>query len=328
MEINNQQLNPDQLLKLYKNIDSNINNAVKKETLSNNLSNKLFLTSSLRSLDSSLQKIILQNWIQQNLPLKENELQKLVGLIYNNSFNIDNEQLIKIASFLVKNNLPLSTYLIKGVAQFLERKSSISQEYNKSPELKGQLSVNIFNNPEQIKLELEQYFQKTGKILGQLFTQESDDNSKLKGQLIGQQAINARRESLLFVEIPLFFSKQKDTPIPLFLKYNQLTDNKSSVDNNKYSIEFIIELSNLGTIRARILIDQKKIYSSFKASTEQTFKLINKYFPNLQKRLSEKGFNALEPEIKKFQEEKPIFNFLNENFSEESTDFHHINFKV
>jgi len=328
MEINNQQLNPDQLLKLYKNIDSNINNAVKKETLSNNLSNKLFLTSSLRSLDSSLQKIILQNWIQQNLPLKENELQKLVGLIYNNSFNIDNEQLIKIASFLVKNNLPLSTYLIKGVAQFLERKSSISQEYNKFPELKGQLSVNIFNNPEQIKLELEQYFQKTGKILGQLFTQESDDNSKLKGQLIGQQAINARRESLLFVEIPLFFSKQKDTPIPLFLKYNQLTDNKSSVDSNKYSIEFIIELSNLGIIRARILIDQKKIYSSFKASTEQTFKLINKYFPNLQKRLSEKGFNALEAEIKKFQEEKPIFNFLNENFSEESTDFHHINFKV
>ncbi len=328
MEINNQQLNPNQLLKLYKNIDSNKNNVAKKETLSNNSSNKLFLTSSMRSLDSSLQKIILQNWIQQNLPLKENELQKIVSLINNNSFNIDNEQLIKIASFLTKNKLPLSTYLIKGVAQFLESKSSISQEINKTPELKGQLSVNAFNNSEQIKLELEQYFQKTGKLLEQLFTQEQDSNSNLKGKLIGQQAINARRESLLFIEIPLFFSKQKDTPTPLFLKYNQLTDNKSSVDKNKYSIEFIIELSNLGTIRARILIDQKKIYSSFKASTEQTVKLINKYFPNLQKRLSEKGFNALEPEIKEFQEEKPIFNFLNENFSEESTDFHHINFKV
>ena len=328
MEINNQNLTPDQMLKLYKKINKNKNISLTKTTLSKNLSSELVLPSSLRSLDPSLQKIILQNWLELNLPLKENDLKKLVNLIKNTSLNIENKQLIKTASFLIKNNLPLSTHLIKGVAQFLENKSSISQEINKTPELKGQLSVNAFNNPEQIKLELEQYFKKTGKILEQFFTQEQESNSTLKGKLIGQQAINARRESLLFVEIPLFFSKQKDTPTPLFLKYNQLTDNKSPVDKNKYSIEFIIELSNLGTIKARILIDQKKIYSSFKASTEQTVKLINKYFPNLQNRLSEKGFNALKPEIKKFQEEKPIFNFLNENFSEESTDFHHINFKV
>lgn len=328
MKINNQQLTPKQLLQLYKEINLNNSSKVKKSTLVSNISNELVLPPSLGNLNPSLQKLILQNWIQQNLPLKENDLQKLVNLLKNSNLNIENEQLIKTASFLVKNKLPLSSYLIKGTALFLDGKSSMSQELSKFPGLKEQLAVNLFHNPEQIKSELEQYFQKSGKILQQLFAQETDKNSPLKKQLMGQQAVNARKESLLFVEIPLFFHSQKDNPLPLFLKYNQSAGNKNSTEQNRYSLEFIIELSRLGTIRAKILIEQKKIYSSFKASTERTVELIEKYFPDLQQRLSENGFNALTPEIKKFQEEKPIFNFLNDNFSEESTTLHHINFKV
>jgi len=328
MEINNQQLTLDQLIKLYKNIDFKKNNAIKKATLTSDLSNKLVLPSPLMNLNSSLQKMILQNWIEQNLPLKENELQKLVSLIKNNSLNIENKLLIKTASFLLKNNLPLSTYLIKGAAQFLDIKSSFSQEFNKFPELKEGLSVNVSHNSEQIKAELEQYFQKTTRLLQQLFTQETNNDSKLRGQLMGQQAINANKESLLFVEIPLFFTTQQDKSIPLFLKYNQLRDNKNSADLDKYSLEFIIELPNLKTIRAKILIEQKNIYSSFKASNKQTAELIDKYFPKLQKRLSEKGFNALIPEIEQIKEEEPVFNFLNENFSKKPTSLHHINLKV
>src|SRR6056297_118403 len=328
MEINNQQLTPKQLIQLYKRFNLKNSNKVKKTALTSNLSNKLTLPPSMRSLNPSLQKLILQNWIQQNLPLKENDLQKLVSLIKNSNLNIENKQLIKTASFLVKNKLPLSSYLIKGTASFLDVKSSMSQELNKFPGLKEQLSVNLFNNPEQIKAKLEQYFEKSGKILQQLFAQDTENNSLLKGQLMGQQAVNARRESLLFVEIPLFLNPQKETPLPLFLKYSQSADNKISAKKNQYSLELIIELPSLGTIRAKILIEQKKIYSSFKASNERTAELIEEYFPDLKQRLSKNGFNALKPEIKEFQEERPIFNFLNENLAEESINFHHINFKA
>src|SRR6056297_1803502 len=200
MEINSQQLTPKQLLQLYKKINLNKNSEVKNSTLTSNSSNKLSLPPSIRNMDPTLQKLILQNWIQQDLPLKENDLQKLVSLIKNSNLNIENKQLIKIASFLVKNKLPLSIYLIKGANSFLDDKSSISQEINKFPNLKKQLSANIFHNPEQIKSELEQYFRKSGKILQQLFARETDNNSQLKTQLMGQQAINAKRDSLLFVE--------------------------------------------------------------------------------------------------------------------------------
>lgn len=327
MKINNQQLTPKQLLQLYKKINIKQNNKIEKSTLTSNLSNKLSLPPSLRKLDSSLQKIILRNWIQQDLPLKENDLQKLVSLIKNSNLNINNKQLIKAASFLAKNNLPLSSYLLKGTARFLNGKSSISQNLNNFPNLKEQLSVNLFHNPEQIKSELEQYFKNTGKILQQLVSSETKNNSNLKEQLMGQQAINARRDSLLFVEIPLFFTPQKDTPLPLFLKYSQSADNNAD-EKNRYSLEFIIELPSLGTIRAEVLIEKDKIYSSFKVSAEQTAELIEKYFPELQQRLSKKGFNALKPEIGEFQNEKPIMNFLNENYSEDDTTLHHINFKV
>ncbi len=327
MKINNQQLTPKQLLQLYKKINLKQSNEIKKSTLNSNLSDKLSLPPSLRKLDPAVQKIILRNWIQQDLPLKENNLQKLVSLIKNSNFNIDNKQLIKAASLLVKNNLPLSTYLLKGTAHFLDDKSSISQNLNNFPGLKEQLSVNLFHNPEQIKSEVEQYFKNTGKILQQLVSSETENSFNLKEQLMGQQAINTRRDSLLFVEIPIFFTPQKDNPLPLFLKYSQSTDNNAD-EKNRYSLEFIIELTSLGTIRAEVLIEKDKIYSSFKTSTEQTAELIEKYFPDLQQRLSKKGLNALKPEIGKFQKENPILNFLNENYSEDDTTLHHINFKV
>ena len=110
-------------------------------------------------------------------------------------------------------------------------------------------------------------------------------------QLINQLGLEQERK--IFIPIPLQFPDGLFTMGQLLIHFNE---NKNEDDQGKendkdfFRISFLLEMSNLGPLRADLVFSQKQINGRFLTVEEKAKRIIEKKLPFLIKTLEKKDF--------------------------------------
>ena len=110
-------------------------------------------------------------------------------------------------------------------------------------------------------------------------------------QLLNQLGLEQERK--IFIPIPFQFPDGLFTIGQLLIHLN---GNKKKDGNGKekekdfFKISFLLEMSNLGPLRADLVVRQKQIYGRFLIVEEKAKGIIEKQLPSLIKTLEQKGF--------------------------------------
>ena len=141
-------------------------------------------------------------------------------------------------------------------------------------------------------------------------------------QLLNQLGLEQERK--IFIPIPLQFPDNLFTmgQLLIHLKDKEKDNGKEKV-KNFFKISFLLEMSNLGPLRADLVVRKKQINGRFLIVEEKAKIIIEKQLPTLIKTLEKKGFNIpnFECHVKKPSEIKD--SLIKEIINEEN---HSINF--
>ena len=141
-------------------------------------------------------------------------------------------------------------------------------------------------------------------------------------QLLNQLGLEQERK--IFIPIPLQFPDNLFTmgQLLIHLKDKEKDNGKEKV-KNFFKISFLLEMSNLGPLRADLVVRKKQINGRFLIVEEKAKIIIEKQLPTLIKTLEKKGFNIpnFECHVKKPAEIKD--SLIKEIINEEN---HSINF--
>jgi hypothetical protein len=110
-------------------------------------------------------------------------------------------------------------------------------------------------------------------------------------QLLNQLGLEQERK--IFIPIPFQFPDGFFTIGQLLIHFDE--DNKKDGDGKEkdkdfFRISFLLEMSNLGPLRADLVVKQKQINGRFLIVEEKTKNIIEKQLPSLIKTLEKKGF--------------------------------------
>ena len=110
-------------------------------------------------------------------------------------------------------------------------------------------------------------------------------------QLLNQSGLEQERK--IFIPIPFQFPDGLFTIGQLLIHFNE--NNKKDSDGRKkdkdhFGISFLLEMSNLGPLRADLVVRQKQINGRFLVVEEESKNIIEKQLPSLIKTLEKKGF--------------------------------------
>lgn len=110
-------------------------------------------------------------------------------------------------------------------------------------------------------------------------------------QLLNQLGLEQERK--IFIPIPFQFP---DGLFPIGQLLIQINENKKKDGNGKvkskdfFKISFLLEMSNIGPLRADLVVRQKQIHGRFLIVEEKAKFIIEKQLPSLIKTLEQKGF--------------------------------------
>ncbi len=300
--------NLKELQEIYNTIQQNNNNDNLNKEIQKNILPKIMLI--IKNMDISLQKTLINTWIKMNLPLNENYIKGLIKYLQNNTFPYSGEKraTVKAYAFLLKNDLPLKTPLIRALSTKLNPGNSLSKILNElidkkelPPEVKNNLILDFKKTPEKILTEIKEYPQKLQEALSLLAENKNSKTANLFKYLLGQQTINTNNNFLLALEIPVQILKNKQT-FPLFLQVSKNKKEKKSSQeerNNEFKICFIIELPYNKLIKSNTVVSNNTIQLQFSANSKNLCILINNNFSLLEEKLEKLGYN-----IKNFRVEK------------------------
>lgn len=109
-------------------------------------------------------------------------------------------------------------------------------------------------------------------------------------QLLNQSGLEQERK--IFIPIPLQFPDGLFTTGQLLIHLNE--NNKDGdgrqKDKDHFRISFLLEMSNLGPLRADLVVRQRQINGRFLVVAEKSKNIIEKQLPSLIKTLEKKGF--------------------------------------
>ena len=121
---------------------SPISSKLQLENIKSSILSKINITP-FNNLEENLQKAVIKTWIDMNLPFKEDYIKKLTQYLntaninspnnlesLSQNHNINSKSIINAFAFLIKNKLPLSSELIRGLAQTLDQEQSLTQKFN------------------------------------------------------------------------------------------------------------------------------------------------------------------------------------------------------
>ena len=108
-------------------------------------------------------------------------------------------------------------------------------------------------------------------------------------QLLNQLGLEQERK--IFIPIPLQFPDNLFTMGQLLIHFkDKEKDNGKEKVKNFFKISFLLEMSNLGPLRADLVVRKKQINGRFLIVEEKTKIIIEKQLPSLIKTLETKGF--------------------------------------
>ena len=110
-------------------------------------------------------------------------------------------------------------------------------------------------------------------------------------QLLNQLGLEHERK--IFIPIPFQFPDGLFTigQLLIHLNENKKKDgNEKEKDKDFFKISFLLEMSNLGPLRADLVVRQKQIHGRFLIVEEKAKMIIEKQLPSLIKTLEQKGF--------------------------------------
>jgi Flagellar hook-length control protein FliK len=109
-------------------------------------------------------------------------------------------------------------------------------------------------------------------------------------QLLNQ--LGLKQERKIFIPFPLQFPDNLFSMGQLLIHLNENKKEDDEKENNKdlFRISFLLEMSNLGPLRADLVVRQKQINGRFLIVEEKAKIIIEKQLPSLIKTLENKGF--------------------------------------
>jgi hypothetical protein len=116
-------------------------------------------------------------------------------------------------------------------------------------------------------------------------------------QLLNQMGLEQDRK--LFIPIPIQFSDGFFTVGQLLIQLSQKKKEDHEEERTKnglLKISFLLELSNLGSLRSDLTIKEKEIYGKFFLAKEETKLIIQENLPTFIDTLQKKGFSVLQME--------------------------------
>jgi hypothetical protein len=105
--------------------------------------------------------------------------------------------------------------------------------------------------------------------------------------------LGLEQERKIFIPIPFQFPDGLFTTGQLLIHLNENNKNDNDgkeKDKDVFRISFLLEMSNLGPLRADLVVRQKQINGRFLIVEEKTKNIIEKQLPSLIKTLEKKGF--------------------------------------
>jgi len=112
-------------------------------------------------------------------------------------------------------------------------------------------------------------------------------------QLLNQFGLEQERK--IFIPLPIQFPDGLFTTGQLLIHLNEnkkKDDHGKEKDKDFFRISFLLEMSNLGPLRADLAVRQKQINGRFLIVEEKAKNIIEKQLPSLIKTLEEKGFGV------------------------------------
>jgi len=109
-------------------------------------------------------------------------------------------------------------------------------------------------------------------------------------QLLNHSGLEQERK--IFIPIPFQFTDGLFTigQLLIHLNENNKGDDGRQKDKDHFGISFLLEMSNLGPLRADLVVRQKQINGRFLVVEEKSKNIIEKHLPSLIKTLEKKGF--------------------------------------
>jgi hypothetical protein len=116
-------------------------------------------------------------------------------------------------------------------------------------------------------------------------------------QLLNHMGLEQERK--LFIPIPIQFPEGFFTVGQLLIQLNQKKKEDHEEERTKIGllkISFLLELSNLGSLRSDLTIQEKEIYGKFILAKEEAKLIIQENLPTFIDALQKKGFSVLQME--------------------------------
>jgi hypothetical protein len=247
-----------------------------------------------------------------------NPVLKLIGAISENTETINTSMLFNglnkniwktvienIDNYILPDNYKkLFKELIDDISTKLFQKSNpdlLRELFDKSgieweAKLRRIITSKAYYSKENINELIKGDLKGLGSKILSLMEEQNDLINGLVSTIKNVQLLNhlgLEQEGKIFIPIPIQFPDNLFTmgQLLIHLNKNKEKDNGKAKGKDFYKISFLLEMSNLGPLRADLVIRKKQISGRFLIVEENAKIIIEKQLPSLIKALETKGFD-------------------------------------
>ena len=239
---------------------------------------------------------------------------------------------------LPENDIKLFKELIDDISKKLFQKSNpdlLRELFDKSgiaweAKLRKIITSKMYYSEENINELIKSDLKGLGSKMLSLMEEQNDLLNGFVSTIKNVQLLNQlglEQEGKIFIPIPIQFPDNLFTmgQLLIHLNKNKEKDKGKEKDKDFIKISFLLEMSNLGPLRADLVIRKKQISGRFLIVEEKAKIIIEKQLPSLIRALETKGFDIpnFECHVKKAVEIKD--SLIKEIINEEN---HNISFVV
>jgi len=239
----------------------------------------------------NLQKIIGEEWLEQNTVLDKTFYQNLSAVLSSIVFDegkTSNPEFL--LNFITQSGLLYESKLKRLVLKNLSPQS-VSDEVNK--DLKG-LLMKISEDP-----NLNKHLTNMIGVHDGLSNEKAGYFLKTVSELINNIELNQltnyltkQEENYLYLQIPLAFQDGIDNA-ELYLYYDRRRV-PTDAEKEDFNLVFLLNMEGLGNIRIDTNVKKRDIYCRIAVESHEVARFINEYLPRLRDNLSTLGYTVEE----------------------------------
>ncbi len=291
----------------------------------------------LGELPDDIGQEFLRTWLNSRLPLKAETVIPLLQQLQELSTSGARQRLITAAAFLQRQDLPLRQHFLRSLTALSEsqEKSEIAEELISELPLFNPDSTslptaeNLQKLPENLNLLFEQLFSFQNESGGEGESEGknlSPNENRLLSGLLSLNILNLSEETgetgrmRLYLEWPpLNIQAERQLALRISSFFSGENKEKAETEDENFSISFIVELQNLGVIRADALLFDREIDLTFTAGSYETQEVIRENLPRLQEKLQELDYQIRSSSVS-LDEKLDTFGLRNEIMQPETAD--------